>query len=129
MHDTGRPTREELNSLTKEALLDVTDSLYTDIEAMKQQMDGMEKNIDLLIEQLKVSSQARFGKKTEKDIIPGQMELAFNEAEADSDPAAEEPSEIEQVIPSYKRRVRPAGKREADLSTITDIRIENHELS
>jgi transposase len=129
MQDTGRPTREELSSLTKEALLDVTESLYTDIEVMKQQMDGMEKNIDLLIEQLKVSSQARFGKKTEKDIIQGQMELAFNEAEADSDPAAEEPSDIEQVIPSYKRRVRPAGKREADLSTITDIRIENHELS
>ena len=41
MQDTGRPTREELSSLTKEALLDVTESLYTDIEAMKQQMDGM----------------------------------------------------------------------------------------
>lgn len=119
--NSTKVTAEQLNKLSKE-------NLITMVVSQQESIDRLSRNMDLMLEQLKLSAQNRFGRQTESDICDGQTSFTFNEAENTADIKIEEVNDIEQVIPGYKRRIRPKGKREADLATITDIRIENHDI-
>ena len=99
-------TADELNSMSREDLARV-------ILSQQEQLHTLNDSIERLIEQVRIANQARFGRRSEKlDVIDGQLSI-FDEAEALSDPGAEEPS-IETVVKSYKRR-KQKGKRDADL--------------
>ena len=106
-------TREELNNCSKQELV-------TMILLMQDQLEALNRNVESLIEQVRIANNARFGRKSEKlDVIDGQLSL-FNEAEELSDPSLPEPSP-EEVLP--ERRKKAKGKRKEDLK---DLPTEDH---
>lgn len=106
-------SQDQLNSFSKEQLI----MLFL---AMQDQMVQMNRNLENLIEQIRISNQQRFGRKTEKsDQIAGQMSL-FNEAEVTADPDAPEPEE--ETVVSIRRR-KSSGKRNDDFK---DLPHEEH---
>ena len=107
-------TPEELNSFSKEQLI----SLYVNLQ---DQMEKLNRNMEAILEQIRLSNQQRFGRKTEKlDQIEGQLSL-FNETEVAADPNAAEPS-AEEIVPAHKKKQK--GKRGEDLK---DLPRERHE--
>lgn len=78
-------TPEELNNFSKKQLI----SLY---ENLQDQMEKLNRNMEAVLEQIRLTNQQRFGRKTEKlDQITGQMHL-FNEIEEAADLRVGEPS-------------------------------------
>lgn len=93
----------------------------------QEQLSRLAGDYEKLLEQLRIASQARFGRRSEKlDVIDGQMSL-FDEAEAAADAAAEEPS-AEEVVSSYRRK-KQKGKREEDLKDLPEEIIPTHSVS
>lgn len=118
------------NEFTKEQL-DTFDKgiLVSTILQQQDTMHEMSKTLELLLEQVRISNQARFGKSTEKTVLQDQLVFCFNEAEVTVSEEGEiaEPV-LEQVIPEHKRRIKKKGKREEDLASFP-VRIETHALS
>ena len=107
-------TAEELNSLSAKDL-----SLI--VLSQQEQINSLNTSFEKLLEQVRIANQYRFGRRSEKmDVIDGQLTL-FDEADAFSDPEAEEPV-MEEVVQSYKRK-KQKGKRDADLK---DFPVEPH---
>jgi transposase len=115
-------TKEQLNAFEK-------DILVTMILQQQSALLEMNKKFDLLLEQIRISNQARFGQSSEKVELQNQLTFCFNEAEVTVADVGDitEPT-IEQVIPEHKRRVKKKGKRNEDLSAFP-VRIENHVIS
>lgn len=102
-------TIEELHNMSQKEMAMI-------ILSQQEQLNTLNDNIEKLIEQIRISNQARFGRRSEKlDVIDGQMSLfdIFDEAEVLSDPSVEEPS-AEIVVNAHKRK-KQKGKRDADL--------------
>ena len=101
---------EELNSSSKETLVAV-------ILSMQGQLTQPNTNMERLIEQIASANNHRYGRSCEKlDVIAGQLELIFNEAEALTETLyVVEPTE-EDVIQVTRRKKK--GKREADLKDL-----------
>ena len=98
-------TLEELSQCNKEELI-------TMILMMQGQLDALNENIEKLIEQVRITNNYRFGRKTESmNAIEGQLTF-FDEADATYDETIPEPS-AEEILPPKKRKTR--GKRELDL--------------
>ena len=115
-------TKEQLNIFDKELLV-------TMILQQQDALTEMNKKFDLLLEQIRISNQARFGQSSEKVELQNQLAFCFNEAEATIENASEiEEPTLEQVVPEHKRHVKKKGKRDADLSAFP-VRIETHEIS
>ncbi len=85
-------TEEQLNSLDKNALIILVASLQEQMQSMNRQLeaanahlDDNNRQIELLIEQLRLMNQRQFGRKTESNLsqIDGQLTLfdSLNEAE------------------------------------------------
>ena len=121
----------QLNKYTKKEIVFLFLNQQEKLKLLRAEMELLNKNMNLLLEQLKVSNQARFGNSSEKISveIPEQLQLCFNEAEVTIDTAGEilEPT-FEQVVSKHTRRVKPHGKRDADLEGLP-IRVEEHLLS
>lgn len=99
-----RYSSEELNTFSKEQLVDMYGDLQTELEKLNRNMESLQ-------EQIRLAAQHRFGRKTEKmDQIEGQLSM-FNEVERTADPNAAEPS-VEEVI--TVRRKKQKGKRKED---------------
>ena len=78
----AKHTREELNNCSKQELV-------TMILLMQEQLEQLNRNVESLIEQVRIANNARFGRSSEKlDVIDGQLSL-FNEAEDISDPSGQ----------------------------------------
>ena len=129
---------DQLNNLSKEALIIIVSSLQSQLVAVQSQLDTANamlsdnnRQIELLTEQIRIMNQRHFGKKSERDLnaADGQLSMfdAFNEAEALKDPKVPEPEIAEVVIASYKR-TKTVGKRDADLDGLP-ARIIEHTLS
>lgn len=106
-------TEEQLNQCSKEMLIGL-------LLSMQEQMAQMNKNMELLIEQISIANQKRFGRSTEKVGLDGQLTLTdcFNEAEVTAgDCTAKEPEMTEICPKAYKRR-KQTGKREETLRGI-----------
>ena len=112
-----RLTTEQLNSLSK-------DELVSMMMSMQDRVESLSSRLDYLTEQIAISNNRQFGRRTEKlDQIIGQGafdaagNLYFNEAEAlnDARTGDTEPT-IAEVVRS--RTPRPRGKKEADLKDI-----------
>ena len=131
-------TDEQLNNLNKEALVIIVSSLQSQLAAVQSQLDSANamladnnRQIELLIEQIRIMNQRHFGKKSEAGLNEpdGQLSLfdSFNEAEYLKTDKAPEPEITEVVIASYKRS-KAVGKRDADLDGLP-ARIIEHKLS
>lgn len=102
-------TPEELNMFSKEQLI----SLYCNLQ---DQLEKLNRNMEVLLEQVRLANQYRFGRKTEKsDQIDGQLSL-FNEAEYLADPNTSEPDEDEIIVTVRKKKKK--GKREEDFKDL-----------
>ena len=106
-------TREQLNSMDHAAKDDI-------ICQMRERLDKLEHDYENLMEQIRLADQQRFGRHTEKlEEIAGQLSF-FNEAEANCNENAQEPT-MEETIASIKkppRKPRKKGQREEDLKDL-----------
>lgn len=77
---------------------------------MQDRLDRLEQNYENLVEHVRLADQQRFGRQTEKlDDIAGQLSF-FNEAEANYDETATEPTVEEVIDPSRKMPRKPKKK-------------------
>ncbi|HWQ42415.1 MAG TPA: IS66 family transposase, partial [Desulfosporosinus sp.] len=129
-------TEKQLTDYSKEtivtmymALQEITESLKKSSDMQQEQMKVLNKKIDLLLEQVALANQRRFGRSSEKIVLDGQMELYFNEAEAiiDANESTTEP-ELDEVYSKPTKRKKQKGKREADLLGLP-IKVLHHEMS
>ena len=115
-------TADELNHVEKDELVRIILSLQENTARMME-------NQDLVMEQIAILRQQRFGRRSEKmDVIDGQMSLFFNEPEAaagEPGTQAEEP-EFEEVV--IRRKKKKKGKREDDLKDMP-VTVIQHEMS
>ena len=134
----NRLSQEQLNNLSKDALIILFSSMQDQLASMKAQLDDANsliadnnRQIELLVEQLRIMNQRQFGRKSESNLTgdDGQMTIfdLFNEAEALVEKDLKEPEITEVVISSYRRSKRK-GKREEDLDGLP-ARILEHKLS
>lgn len=120
-------TAEQLNTMPKEELVDA-------VLSMQDQLSKLNSRMDYLLEQVALANSQRFGRHTEKLAqIDGQGyfgadgQIYFNEAEAihDTYPDPEEPT-VESA--AGKRRPRPRGKKEQDLSVFPVLQLPTIEV-
>ena len=113
-------TSEELNKLDK-------DELVTIILSIQEQLDRTNANLENLIEQIRISNQQRYGRKTEKSSCLYEQLSFFNEAEKLSENSPGEPA-ADEVLPEQRKSSRKKGKREKDLEGLPE-EVHNHALS
>lgn len=102
----NKHTLEELNNLSREELITV-------VLMMQGQLDTLNKNIEKLIEQVRIANSYRFGRHTETlKSIEGQFSF-FDEAEDAYDESVPEPVP-EEVLPDKQSR-KKKGQRNLDL--------------
>ena len=108
-------TEEELNRCSKKMLI----SLFL---SMQDQLEALNKNMELLIEQVAMSNQRRFGRSSEQQ-ISGQLTLSdyFNEIEAIMENKYIIEPEFEDVIEEKKIRKKTKGKRDEDLKNLDKV--------
>ena len=108
-------TEEELNKCSKKMLI----SLFL---SMQDQLEALNKNMELLIEQVAMSNQRRFGRSSEQQ-ISGQLILSdyFNEIEAIMENKYIIEPEFEDVIEEKKIRKKTKGKRDEDLKNLDKV--------
>lgn len=121
-------TADELNNCSKETLITI-------LLSMQDQTERLNQNMERLIEQIAVSNQEKFGRKSEKlEVMKGQLNLSdfdalFNEAEFLTqnlyvvEPFFDDICKDEVV----ERKKKQKGKREADLKDF-EVEIISHEL-
>ena len=102
----NKHTLEELNQCSREELI-------TFILMMQGQLDSLNENIEMLIEQVRIANNYRFGKHTEKlSSIDGQLSF-FDEADAAFDETKAEPAE-DDILP-VKQSKKKKGQRDLNL--------------
>ena len=107
-------SEEQLNNLSKDALVIIASSLQDQLRSMAQQLenanarlDDNNRQIELLTEQIRIMNQRHFGKKAESGLsdMEGQLTLfdSFNEVEGFQKKDLPEPTIEEVTISSYRR--------------------------
>ena len=117
-------TAEELNSCSKDMVIEL-------FLSVQDQLDKSNHNIELLIEQMKIANQKRFGRSSENlsnELIEGQLNL-FNEAEAMTATTYTPEVEIDDVVKcqSVSKPKRHKGQRDENLEGLP-VEIITHEL-
>ena len=120
---SAKLTEEQLNAMDKQSLIVLLLSL-------QDQINSLTESVNVLNERLAAENNYRFGRHSEKYIIPDNQMSIFdflNEAEAvhQDAPDPQEP-DPEEVI-TYRRK-KAKGKREADLKDLP-VRTITHELT
>ena len=126
-------TEEQLNSVDKSFLIQLLLQQQEQLEAITKELHASNEKIQLLMEQVILGKQNRFGRSSEKMEDTSQIcfreidgtIIFFNEAEAICDLNAAEPEDLELKSPKQPKR---KGKKEADLSGLPVRRI-GHYLS
>jgi len=103
-------TVDELNNLSKETV----DAI---VMSMQDQINRLNVNMERLIEQIATANNKRYGRSSETlDVIDGQLNLFFNEAEALTENIyVVEPTQEEVILVARKKS---KGKREEDLKDL-----------
>lgn len=107
-----RYTEEKLNTFSKETLIQL-------FLAQQEQLSEIDKKLQLVLEQLAVMNQNRYGRKTEQMPVPQQMAFAdvngelvmFNEAEALASLDENEEETVSKKHPVKKKEKRETGSR------------------
>ena len=126
-------TEEQLNSVDKSFLIQLLLQQQEQLEAITKELHASNEKMQLLMEQVILGKQNRFGRSSEKmedtrqicfREVDGTI-VFFNEAEAVCDLNAAEPEDLELKSPKQPKR---KGKKEADLSGLP-VRQIDHYLS
>lgn len=124
-------TEDQLNTLDKSFLVQMYLNLQEQLESLMKETHELNEKMLLMMEQLILNKQARFGRSSEKMTDAGQIcskevdgnILFFNEAEAISNMAIPEPEDLE-VKPT--RGVKPAGRKEGHISGLPVNRVDHY---
>ncbi|MDD7210082.1 MAG: IS66 family transposase [Lachnospiraceae bacterium] len=115
-------SEEQLNNMSRENLIDLMKVMKdqavkkdTEIQLLKDKQKELEFMNAMLSDRLALAQRKQFGSSSEKYAEGYEQLNLFNEAEADADPEAEEPS-FEEIHPSSYKRKKRTGKKEEDLS-------------
>ncbi|NLT13419.1 MAG: transposase, partial [Clostridiales bacterium] len=116
----------EINTYTEQKLSEYskTDLIRLVLNQQKD-TEALSRKLDLLIEQVHLANQQRFGQKTERTEIFDQMSFCINEAEDILQGGSAEEPEIGHVVKEHVRKPRPKGKREEDLKGLPVTVIEH----
>ncbi|MDY3086661.1 MAG: IS66 family transposase [Blautia sp.] len=124
-------TEEQLNSVDKSFLIQLLLQQQEQLEAITKELHASNEKMQLLMEQVILGKQNRFGRSSEKMEDTSQIcfrevdgtIVFFNEAEAVCDLNAAEPEDLELKSPKQPKR---KGKKEADLSGLPFRRIDHY---
>ena len=124
-------TEEQLNSVDKSFLIQLLLQQQEQLEAITKELHASNEKMQLLMEQVILGKQNRFGRSSEKMEDTSQIcfreidgtIIFFNEAEAICDLNAAEPEDLELKSPKQPKR---KGKKEADLSGLPVRRIDHY---
>ena len=124
-------TEEQLNSVDKSFLIQLLLQQQEQLEAITKELHASNEKMQLLMEQVILGMQNRFGRSSEKMEDTSQIcfrevngtIVFFNEAEAVCDLNAAEPEDLELKSPKQPKR---KGKKEADLSGLPVRRIDHY---
>lgn len=124
-------TEEQLNSVDKSFLIQLLLQQQEQLNALTKELHTSNEKMQLLMEQVILGKQNRFGKSSEKMGDTSQICFCevdgtivfFNEAEAVCDLNAAEPDDLELKSPKQPKR---KGKKEADLSGLPVRRIDHY---
>lgn len=124
-------TEEQLNSVDKLFLIQLLLQQQEQLEAITKELHASNEKMQLLMEQVILGKQNRFGRSSEKMEDTSQIcfrevdgtIVFFNEAEAVCDLNAAEPEDLELKSPKQPKR---KGKKEADLSGLPFRRIDHY---
>ena len=115
-------SEEQLNNMSRENLIDLMKVMKdqavkkdTEIQLLKDKQKELEFMNAMRSDRLALAQRKQFGSSSEKYAEGYEQLNLFNEAEADADPEAEEPS-FEEIHPSSYKRKKRTGKKEEDLS-------------
>lgn len=122
---------EQLNSVDKSFLIQLLLQQQEQLEAITKELHASNEKMQLLMEQVILGKQNRFGRSSEKMEDTSQIcfrevdgtIVFFNEAEAVCDLNAAEPEDLELKSPKQPKR---KGKKEADLSGLPFRRIDHY---
>ena len=124
-------TEEQLNSVDKSFLIQLLLQQQEQLEAITKELHASNEKMQLLMEQVILGKQNRFGRSSEKmedtsqicfQEVDGTI-VFFNEAEAVCDLNEKEPDDLELKSPKQPKR---KGKKESDLSGLTVRRIDHY---
>ncbi len=124
-------TEEQLNTMDKSLLVGLFLGLQEQVEELSKETHALNDKMQLMMEQIVLSNQHRFGRSSEKmnDIsqicfmeVDGTI-VFFNEAEAVCDLEVSEPDDLEPVKSKSKKT---SGKKEADMSGLPTNRIDHY---
>ena len=126
-----RYTEEQLNSVDKSFLIHLLLQQQEQLEVLTKELHASNEKMQLLMEQVILGKQNRFGRSSEKMEDRNQIcflevdgtIVFFNEAEAVCDLSAAEPEDLELKSPKQPKR---KGKKEADLSGLPVRRIDHY---
>lgn len=124
-------TEERLNSVDKSFLIQLLLQQQEQLNALTKELHTSNEKMQLLMEQVILGKQNRFGRSSEKMEDTSQICFCevdgtivfFNEAEAVCDLNAAEPDDLELKSPKQPKR---KGKKEADLSGLPVRRIDHY---
>ena len=124
-------TEEQLNNVDKSFLIQLLLQQQEQLNALTKELHASNEKMQLLMEQVILGKQNRFGRSSEKIEDTSQICFCevdgtivfFNEAEAVCDLNAAEPDDLEFKPPKQPKR---KGKKEADLSGLPVRRIDHY---
>lgn len=124
-------TEEQLNNVDKSFLIQLLLQQQEQLNALTKELHASNEKMQLLMEQVILGKQNRFGRSSEKMEDTSQIcfrevngtIVFFNEAEAVCDLNAAEPENLELKSPKQPKR---KGKKEADLSGLPVRRIDHY---
>ena len=124
-------TEEQLNTIDKSFLIRLLLQQQEQLEALTKELHTSNEKMQLLMEQVILGKQNRFGRSSEKmedtdqicfREVDGSI-VFFNEAEAVCDLSVSEPEDLELKSP---KQPKSKGKKEADLSGLPVKRIDHY---
>lgn len=124
-------TEEQLNSVDKSFLIHLLLQQQEQLNALTKELHASNEKMQLLMDQVILGKQNRFGRSSEKMEDTNQIcflevdgtIVFFNEAETVCDLSAAEPEDLELKSPKQPKR---KGKKEADLSGLPVRRIDHY---
>lgn len=122
-------TEEQLNSIDKSILVQLFLAMQEENEKQTKKLEEMDQKLQLIMEQVVLSKQKRFGRSSEKMEDATQIYFVeidgkiafFNEAEAVADL---EPSEEGEPVPEHKKKT--SGKKDLAMSFLPKERIDHY---
>ena len=119
----SRYTEEMLSGMEKGTIIQL-------FLAQQEQLENIDKKLQLVLEHLADQKRHRFGRSTERHLTEGQVSfmevdgeiIFFNEPEAVADQEAEDET---REAPRHRTPKKKKGKREEDLNGLPVIKIEH----